>query len=377
MAGGLVFLVGALLWRAYAVPALVKFPVDVDQNPVYAGTFSLFVDPSTAAPLAEPTVADLYVDRRVQALPDESGARLVVVRETITFEVEGFAPTTQVHQYVMDRATNANVDDPRAWAFDETNRLDRSGAYWVALPQDLDRSSSAPMFKDEIATTFIARAGPDTKEVAGVRLIRFEAEERIVPVTEAYLRSLDEVVPLPRSLTFEELRPSLIAAGVPVEAALAAVLAVASPEDLAILVELIDEPIPLEYVISFGGETFVEPGTGAIVDVSSVVDRISARPASRGTDQLITILERYRAEPDVAAALDALDALESEPLPVFEYRYAQAAASVEEIAGWVDDQLDRIDLAERLVPLALAGIGALGLVGGVVLIVRRRIGMAR
>jgi hypothetical protein len=193
-----------------------------------------------------------------------------------------------------------------------------------------------------------------------------------VPVTEAYLRSLDEVVPLPRSLTFDQLRPSLVAAGVPVDETLTELLAVASPEDVATLAGLVDDPIPLEYVISFGGETYVEPQTGAIVDVTSVVDRISARPAGAGTEELLTVLDRYRAQPSVAATLDALDRLQAEPLPVFEYRYAQDPESAEEIATWVGDQLDRIDLAERLVPLAMAGLGVLAIAAGTVLLLRRR-----
>ena len=86
---GVVLVAAAVIWRSFAVPALVKFPTDVDQNPRYEGTFVLFVDPATAAPLDEPTTAGLAVNRHIEALPAESGAHDVVVRETITFEVEG------------------------------------------------------------------------------------------------------------------------------------------------------------------------------------------------------------------------------------------------------------------------------------------------
>ena len=75
----------------------------------------------------------------------------------------------------------------------------------------------------------------------------------------------------------------MLAAGLPVDEAMAAVAALATPDDLATLAELIAEPIPLEYVITFSGHTFVEPQTGAIVDVS-VGDRprrARGRPAKR------------------------------------------------------------------------------------------------
>jgi hypothetical protein len=367
---GGVLLLGAFGWRGIAVPALVKFPTDVDQRPQYDGTFTLFVDPASAAPLVEPTTAALSVDRHVEALPDESGANQVVVRETITFDVDGLASATQVHQYVMNRRTNVNVADDRAWAFEDTNVLDRSEAFWVALPKDVDSTSTVPMFKDEVGGRFVATGVPETEVVEGLDLVGVATQPTTMPLTDAYLRSLDAVIPLPRSLGFEQLKPSLIAAGVPVDAAMAALVQVATPEELATLGELIAQPIPLEYVVTFGGTVFAEPRTGAIVDVTSIVDRIGVRPAAQALPRLLTILERHRDKPAVAAAIDGLDRLATEPLPVFEYRYAQTPASAQEIARWVADQRDRMDLAERTIPMALAMTGVVAVVVGGLLLVR-------
>jgi hypothetical protein len=228
------------------------------------------------------------------------------------------------------------------------------------------------MYKDEIAGTFTARATGRTEQVRGLQLDEFAANEESVPVTEAYLRNLDAVVPLPRSLSFEALTPSLEAAGIPVQATLDTLLRVATPDDLAALVSLVGEPIELEYVVSFSGSTYVEPRTGAITDVAQVVERISARPAPEALPPLLTILDRYRAEPEIAIALAALDGLAGEPLPVFEYRYAQTDASVDEVAAWVEDQRDLIDLAERVVPLGLTVAGGAVLALAAVLLFRAR-----
>jgi hypothetical protein len=367
---GGVLLLAAFGWRSVAVPALVKFPTDVDQRPQYGGTFTLFVDPASAAPLMEPTTAALAVDRHVEALPDESDASRVVVRETITFDVEGLASATQIHRYVMDRRSNVNVVDDRAWAFEESNVLDRSGAYWVALPSDVGSSSTVPMFKDEVGGQFVATGGSETEVVEGLDLVGVATAPTTMPVTEAYLRSLDAAVPLPRALGFEQLKPSLIAAGVPVDEAMAALLRVATPEELATLSELIAQPIPLQYVVTFAGTIFADPRTGAIVDVTSIVDRISVRPAAEALPPLLTVLERHRDEAAIAAAIDGLDRLAIEPLPVFEYRYAQTPASAQEIARWVSDQHDRMNLAERTIPLSVAVIGAVAVVIGGFLLVR-------
>jgi hypothetical protein len=378
IAVGTAFLLAAVIWRAAAVPALVKFPTDVDHELRYAGEFVLFVDPATAAALAEPSTATLAVDRHVEALAAESGANDVVVSETVTFEVAGLDAATQVHHYVMDRRTSANVDDGRAWAYERSNVLDRAGAFWIAFPPNIDNASDVPMYKDEMGTTFTAVAGPETEAIEGLQLVDYRATVATAqPLTEEYLRSLDAVVPLPRSLPFDQLKPFLVAAGVPVDEAITAVSTRATPVELATVAELIGEPIPLEYVVTFTGNTFVEPRTGAIVDVASVVDRVGARPAGEAMSALRSILGRYRDDPTIAATIQALDELAAQPLPVFEYRYAQTPASVAQMAEWVSHQRDRIDIAERTVPSALALIGVIFATTGALLLARARIEQRR
>ena len=369
--GGL-SLLGADAWSTFAVPSLVRFPTNVDLEPRYSGTFTLFVDPATAAPLANPTPASLTVQRHVESSPDPSDDGSVVVLESISYQVTGLPDVTQEHQYVMDRRSVMNLADDRAWAFERANHLDRSGAYWVTLPRGTDGSSSLPMFKDETAATFTIEPTYTSESVDGLRLVGFDGRAAASSLTDAYLRALDAVTPLPRSLTFAQLQPSLVAAGVPIEAALQALAQVATPEDLKALVTMAAQPIPLQYVDSFSGRTFVEPDTGAIVDVNAVDEQIGVRPDPSALPALLSVLERYRGTEPIGQAIDALSALSSRPLPVFEYRYAQDVSSVHEVATWVGDQRDRMTLAEQTIPRALFGIGiALTAVGTAWLLFRR------
>ena len=77
------FVTLALVWWAVAVPVLVKYPTNLDVTPRYRGGFTLFVDPTTTAPLATPRQAPLEIDRHVRSLSDESGSSRIVVEETI------------------------------------------------------------------------------------------------------------------------------------------------------------------------------------------------------------------------------------------------------------------------------------------------------
>jgi hypothetical protein len=85
---------------------------------------------------------------------------------------------------------------------------------------------------------------------------------------------------------------------------------------------------------------------------------------------LVAVLDRSRDEPPIAQAIASLERLATEPLPVFENRYAQTPATVDEMAAWVSDQKDMIRLAERTIPLGLVVVGAITLTIGGLLFVR-------
>jgi hypothetical protein len=122
------FALAALGWMVIGVPTFVKYPTDLEASPRYEGSFRAFVDLSMA-PLAEPIVMPLTVDRHIEAIGDESGSSRVLVRETIDQKAGDLVDTTQTNEYVMDRSTLQNVRDERAYSFDAANAVDRSGAY--------------------------------------------------------------------------------------------------------------------------------------------------------------------------------------------------------------------------------------------------------
>jgi hypothetical protein len=357
-------LAAAAFWRSVAVDALVKFPTDVNLHPQYQGTLTTYMDQATYAPLSTPAVANLIVDRTIAGVPDESTSSQVLVRETFAVSVGAGSAVEQIHQYVMDRKTSTNLADQRAWAFTAANVVDRSGAYWVAMPRGTDGTAAVPMFKDEIGATFPATPAGVTEQLKGLELVGFEGAGTNVPVTDAYLEAVSAMVPLPRSLTFEQLKPSLVAAGVPVDETLAALVKVATPEDIAALVALTSQPIPLQYVDTFSGRTFIEPDTGALVDVQNVVERVSVKPAANALPTLVTVLQKYGSDPTIAKAISSLNALADQPMPVFEYRYSQTPASAVDIASWVSDQRDQMQLAETTIPLVLVVAGGVLLLAG-------------
>ena len=274
-----VLAVAALLWMLVAVPALVKYPTDLNVDLQYKGTFTVLVDPTTAAPLAEPMVLPLTVDRHIEAVGDESGASLVVVRETIRQKAGDLLDVTQTNQYVMDRSTLKNVADDRAFAFDPANVVDRAGAYRLNLPFDTSTDKTYEIYKNEIDGTYDIAADTETPtgSIDGVDVPYFLASVNEAPISDAYLAELSKAVPLPTSLTLDQMKPQLLASGIDVDAVLAALAPSLTPEDTATLAKFAGEPIGLDYVLSFGGRMAVEPVTGADVQVA-VNESVGVRP---------------------------------------------------------------------------------------------------
>jgi hypothetical protein len=360
---GLIALIGSFVWRAVAVPALVRYPTDLDVTPRYEGTVSLYLDPTTYAPLATPRQTPLSVVRHLQALGDESGKDRVVVKETLELTSPGlFDTTTQENQYVMDRRKMVNLADPRSWAYTPDNVVDRSGSYRLQFPFDT-KSTNYPVYKNEIGGTYEATpASPPEGEAGGFKTKNFAAMQAATPVTPAYLTALNKIVPLPNELGLDKLQPILAQAGFDLSVELPQLLPNLSPEDTQTIVSLAAKPIQLQYLMAFEGGDSVEPYTGSIVDVTEVKETVSAKPVGESVTTLTTLLQKYPNLPAAQRGLAAVAKLDAQPLPVFINDYHQTDASVTDIAKQIRDQYDKRRLAESTLPNAL-------LIGGIVLIV--------
>jgi hypothetical protein len=264
----------------------------------------------------------------------------------------------------MDRRTIANVADDRAYAFTPDNVVDRSGSYRIHLPFDTDPDGTYSIYDNDLATTYDMVGTNQTRETEGLSLVRMAGEMDATRVDDAYLAALGELVPLPQEMTLDELEPHLLQAGIDVDALVAALLPALSAEDAQTLVGLATDPIPLEYTLAFTGEIDVEPDTGSQVDVVAVHETLGVRPQPGAADELQALLERYPQVPAATDAAAAIGRLGAEPLPVFEYDYAQTPESVAEIAADVKDQRRALALAERWIPAGLLAAGVVLLLVG-------------
>jgi len=365
--------VAAVVWLLVAVPALVKYPTDIDASPAYEGTFTLFVNPTSAAPLAQPLALPLTVGRHIQAVPEESTSSQVLVRETITQRAGTLIDTTQTNAYVMDRSTVLNVADPRAFAFEPTNVVDRSGMYRIHLPFGTSADGAKIVYSNDTGVGYrlTSDAANPTSDVEGLELLNFTGAGTDLPVTPAYLAQTRKSAPLPESMTLDQMRPHLLAAGVDVDVLLTALAPRLNAEDRTTLASFATTPIPVEYVMTFSGRASVEPVTGSQVRVGSD-ETLGVRPKPAAVTGLRGLLGRYRDVAEAAAADTALDRiLNGSSIRVFQVRYEQTPASVADIAQHASSQRRQVQAVKVWVPVALAVAALIVLAVGLLLFRRR------
>lgn len=365
VAVGASLLVAALVWRPVVTPMLVKFPTDLDQTTRYEGTFTVYIDQTTGAPLTEPVRLPLEIDRRIRTRPELSGADTVVVQELVDFRVAG-TDQRERHQYVMDRRSMQNQDDPLSYSYDRRHVVDRAGTYRVNLPLGIDDDRGYRIWENEPGAGFTMVGDPSQPSVArhGLSLVALSEVFDDAPVTSRYREELRRQG-FPLSISFDTLVAQLHGIDrAEVDAALAAL----PTSDQSTVAAARSSRLPLEFYRYNDGHALVEPRTGAIVDLVVSDEGISATVDLRRLDGLREALAAYRGPgSDAAAVTAALDEREAaEPARVYLLHYRQTPESVAEIAALTRGEVAKLDWAERYVPLLLAGLGVVVVVAGAV-----------
>jgi hypothetical protein len=369
---GLVVLALAAVVR-FVVPDLaVKYPADLDQTAKATGTFTLYLNPVTKAPLAQPVQGRLDIDRRLRVV-ESTGSRAVVQEtddQVITLPILR-EPLRQrfLQQFVLDRSTLRNLADGRSFAYGPGSPVDRAPNYSVNLPFSTG-DGPYPIWKNEVGRAYDFRS-EGTVRREGLTLTRLRGQLRDARVQAYYLDQLG-AAGVTRTATLTELRPQLQAQGIDLVGLTRTVLPRMSPADRAVLVRLAGEPVRLDYRLDVDTRLQVEPTTGAIVALDRIAQTLAVRPDPASVRPLRAVLQRYAGDPVVSSALSGLDRLESgPPTRVFAVDYGQTAASVARIADYAAGKADQIRLVRRWLPLTLLLIGGLLLAGGVVLTRRR------
>jgi Porin PorA len=363
---GAVLITGSVLFRVAAVPALIRFPLDVNETATYTGTAFTYVDPVTLLPLAVPKSEQLTLSRHVEVI--DGNFDEAVVAETVEMNV-GSTTNMEKYQYVMDRRAMTLVDDPQQFAFDDpAATMHGAGAYRINFAMGTEPSGSylAYIPEADITTPLVLVSGPHHHEEGNTTVIDFatKLEAPVAPYYRAHLESMG----LPMEVTAAELAPQLEAAGIDVNQALADVAPRLTPAESELIAGVLSAVIPLNYFFVVDGTVSIEPETGALIDVHSQQEGVAVQPDLNGVAALQPLLDKYADIPSVTALSDGLAAMAARPPQLAQtFQYTQTPASSLATADIARDQARMMTIVTWWVPGVLAGLGlvlvALGLFG--------------
>lgn len=369
LVAGLLLATPAAAWRPVMVPRLVKFPTNVNRTDHYAGTMVTYLDRTTGATLASPSSVPLTLDRHLQSVPGGSSSRVSLVKETITAHI-GDQTTVQENVYAVDRRTMENVADPRAFTFTPDNVLDRSGTYYLTMPMDLKSSGEKEaIWKPEGGASYSAvSASPGKGSEGDTKVVYLQARiDRPMPVPDYELAVLKQQG-LPTELTPQQVTARLTAAGVDVAAVAPVLLANLTADELKVVTDALAQPVPLRYFVFGHGVLAAEPTTGALVKLDGVVDGIEVQPDMSAMAPVVAALGKHADVPAIASLVNILRGVaNAAPQPAFELRYTQTPESVADAGAYARSKASKVRLARTTIPLVLAGVSAVLLVGFVVL----------
>ncbi|MEW6552719.1 MAG: porin PorA family protein [Actinomycetota bacterium] len=371
---GVILILGAILWWAIAVNALMKLPDNIEAKSVYEGEITYYVNPTTQEPLppGEEMRMPLVVEREVNSLAEEYDSSRAVIEEKVKTTAAGIEspPGGTSSVYVLDRKSSENVNDERAYDFEKGNTVEREGNYYPLLPFDTSNDEKYPVWKAEVNEGLEAEFLSE-EELEGVTVYNFRGALGIdarKEVTLAYI----ELLGLPLEVSFEQLKPQLVALGIDVDALLATatqVIGAESPEDLQALNAALQQSIPVKYYWAFEVEISVEPKTGSPVNNYKDIESLHMEVDTSGLAGIFTILAKYANDPVLGPQLAPLVQLQgqlgdAEPTKIFEYSIAQTEDTVKTAIEDAKDGAGQINLVKVYIPWALLIVGALILIIG-------------
>ena len=363
---GVALLAGSVGFRLVAVPALVRFPLNIDETTHYTGTSVSYVDPATLLPLTPAKREPLSLTRHVKVVDGDYGHAVIV--ESVRIHA-GSTTSIEKYQYVMDRRSMKFVDDPRQFAFGNPKATMKhaTGAYRVnfALGTDADGKYRSYIPEADRSTPLVLAEDRHYHADAHVSVIDFTSklEAPVAPYYRAHLAAMG----LPMHVTVTQLQPQLQAAGIDVNRALADVLPRLTPDESKLLSATLARPVALQYFFFADGLVSIEPKTGALIDVHAQREGVSVRPDLSGVATLQPLLDKYAAIPSVKSLSDGLAVLAARrPQVAQELRYRQTVPSSLRAADKARSQGRQMTVVTWWVPGAMAFVGLLLLVLGLI-----------
>lgn len=365
---GIVLVVVAIVWWTVLAPWLTKLPDDIDTHMDFEGSLTYYIDTTTRQPLpaGQEAVVPLTVLRVFSSLTDLYTSDVAVCEDRVVSTVGGQERPAQITQYALDRKTRKCVESDENWAYSPKIVLnDRVDFYGPLFPRNLEVGDILPTFFSDVSTAFDLEVVEKIEDYNGLGITAMKidaarpATEYHPPVAQALLGSQG----FPMELTFAQLSAQLKEQGLDLEALMAALATVATPEDLQTLQAMTQQPVKLVYKQESKDIIYVEEKTSATV--GATFDRTTLMQVdTSGLLQAFAVVGKYAADPTIGAAiapvLQAAGQLaDAEPTKVYNQNMSIIRSSEETLAASAETKVSMLDWVTLWVPLIVVLVGAI------------------
>lgn len=356
---GIFLVLVSVMWWVVAVPALIKFPDDLDIEKEYKGKMKLFVDFETATPLEEPLELDLAIKRTLKSDADEYDSDIAVVNEEYKATI---GPQKREYKsvYTFSRKDALNVSDERA----NYNGIpvDREGAVYVGFPFDSEQKGYDVWHNETMKkypSDFVQESERD-----GLKVYEYEGED-IDPIMPP---EIVEMRGLPSSMSMQQFALLAEKGGLQIDKIIIALIMVSSDEDRAFIEGMFEEDaaVPLLYRMTHGGGAAIEPQTGTVVDIYEHYEVVTAEIDSKFMEEFEAVIMKYASEPALEPFIPELLKMKEEPMKmtVWEMEYKQTEEAIKYMVDFANDKIGLVNVVKVYIPWALLIVGAVILIIG-------------
>jgi hypothetical protein len=355
--GGILLVLGAVLIAAglvvmfVIVPGMKQFPDDVDTVRNYEGTVPILLDAQNLGFLR-----DLNVNLERHVKTEEVDGDLALVSEQQTLSTEEGQPLLQSnYRYSIDRKTmEFDTNYPESWKGNE-GLWDREGLVmgWPIDTEKKDYMLWSDNYREPIQAKFDGEVEHDR---SGMDTYLFTSSGDARPIPTEVIQAAG----FPAELTQEQL--ATLIQGLEIDTPNGPLVKQALP----LLIQQADwpDPVPLTYYYAYDAKYWIEPQTGAIIDTYKKEIR------SVGfSEELITALKEQMESMPIKVDTALVDQLV--PVEVFTLEYQATDQSVQDAKGDAQDVIDQLNLYGQTLPIAGIVAGAVLVLIGLILIVRR------
>jgi len=311
---GVIIVVLAPVWKWAVAPQVVKLPDTLDVTSVYEGTLSLYIDPSTLAPLPPdtPVKIPLTITRVDASDKAKSNGSTAVIKETAVAKGPGGKDFVNYTKYfALDRKTAKNVTSSQA------NLTNRRG-YSITLGFFVNKNGVFPFWDDdtETATNLIL---VKTDKMSG-----FKYKDVPVVVFKATGSDKTKTPPLglPATVPGSQIKTLINNP-------------TASFNDT--------QQYPIDYIKSITATVIVDQKAGSVIDLPKYNESYSVDASALGMGNI---------------KLASLD-------------YAQTPENVKQVLDDTAKNYKLLDAVEIYIPIALLIIGLIILIIGLILYLRK------